>query len=94
VLCCAVPLCCLVTACQVAAAVAAINALSIDGVDEDGNPQPFSSTEIANAALERHFQVLEVSNKFGKGGSRPNGAHSHLLLFGDRGMELASHRCS
>jgi hypothetical protein len=46
---------------QVAAAVAMINALSIDAVDEDGNPEPFSSAEIANAALERHFQVLEVS---------------------------------
>lgn len=45
---------------QVAAAAAMVNALSIDGVDEDGNPQPFSSAEIANAALERHFQVLEV----------------------------------
>lgn len=46
---------------QVAAAVAMINALSVDAVDEEGNPEPFSSTEIANAALERHFQVLEVS---------------------------------
>ena len=45
---------------QVAAAAAVINALSIDGVDDDGNPQPFSSAEIANSALERHFQVLEV----------------------------------
>jgi len=45
---------------QVAAAAAVINSLSIDGVDEDGTPQPFSSSEIFNAALERHFQVLEV----------------------------------
>lgn len=40
-----------------------IAALSIDGVDDDGNPAPFSSAEIGNAALERHFQVLEVSEK-------------------------------
>lgn len=45
---------------QVAAAAAVINSLSIDGVDEDGTPQPFSSSEIFNAALERHFQVLEA----------------------------------
>jgi hypothetical protein len=55
--------CCGLPCSQVAAAVAMINALSIDGVDEDGNPAPFSSTEIANAALERHFQVLEVTSK-------------------------------
>jgi hypothetical protein len=56
---------------QVAAAIAMINALSIDAVDEDGNPEPFSSAEIANAALERHFQVLEVSTK---------GIHSFNML--------------
>lgn len=49
-------ICCM----QVAAAVRVIKALSIDGVDEDGSPAPFSCAEIANAALERHFQVLEV----------------------------------
>jgi hypothetical protein len=38
-----------------------IKALSIDGVDEEGHPDPFSSSELANPVLERHFQVLEVS---------------------------------
>lgn len=45
---------------QVAAAAAMIKALSIDGVDEEGHPDPFSSSELANPALERHFQVLEA----------------------------------
>ena len=44
-----------------------LKALSIDGVDEEGHPDPFSSSELANPALERHFQVLEVSCATGPG---------------------------
>lgn len=51
---------CALCAGQVEAAAKLIDKLSIDAVDEEGNPEPFSSEDVANPALQRHFEVLEV----------------------------------